>query len=206
MPTELTRLDIDKAYRGVLQRAQFDIQFVFLSIVATVLCVMGFIMDSEAVVIGAMVISPLMNMVIGLSATVLRKDMKSFFRIFLFLIGGILITIIISAVISLFWPKEIIESSLIRTLQNKPLAYFIVAFFSGMTAVFCYYWPRAGGIITGIAIAIALVPPVSIFGCGLAVNREMLPVASMIVVLNIIGIFIGSVLVLFILHRFLKKR
>lgn len=200
MKTKLSRVEIDGAYQGLMKKAEFDIDFIFLTISATVICILGFVMDSTPVIIGAMVLSPLLYPVVALSASLLRLDYSNTLKIFLYLLGGLLMAIAISALASAIWHIDLSGSEVLSRLNAKPFIYFLIALFSGMAATFCFYWPGIAEAVTGIAISIALIPPVVIFGSAIPVNTEYLFSSALIVGLNIIGLFLGSLLILMVLH------
>ena len=64
--------------------------------------------------------------------------------------------------------------------------------------------PGATNTVTGIAIAIALVPPITIFGISLVVSKVLISTSGLIVIANIFGVFIGSLLFLIFLHKVTK--
>lgn len=200
MKTKLTKVEIDGAYQGLVKRAEFDIDFVFLTFSATVICILGFVMDSPPVVIGAMVLSPLLYPVVALSASLLRLDYGNSMKIFFYLLGGLLMAVAISALAAAIWDIDLSGSEVLSRLNARPFIYFLIAFFSGMAATFCFYWPGIAEAVTGIAISIALIPPVVIFGSAIPVNTQYLFSSALIAGMNIIGLFLGSLLVLMVLH------
>ncbi|MBU0731955.1 DUF389 domain-containing protein [Patescibacteria group bacterium] len=206
MKIKLTSEEIDGAYSGLMKKANFDLAFIFLTISATIICILGFVMDSSPVIIGAMVLSPLLYPVIALSASILRWNHRNMVKLFLFLLGGLLTAIAISAIISAIWKVDLSGSEVLSRLNAKPMIYFLIALFSGMAATFSFYWPGISEAITGIAISIALIPPIVIFGTSIPDNPQFLFSSGLIILLNLIGIFIGSLLILFVFHQLKRKK
>ena len=203
---KIAQVDLDKGYNELITSCSFSADYIFMIVMATVLCILGFVMDSETVIIGAMVVSPLLNPIVAFGASIIRKDKKNIYRIFKIIIFGLLITILLSTVISLIWSSDLSQSELVGKLQGNAFVYFIVAIVSGMVAIWCFYWPKATQAVTGIAIAIALIPPIAVLGVGIATNHSIIPMAALIVVLNITGIFLGSMIVLLFLRKYSKKK
>jgi uncharacterized hydrophobic protein (TIGR00271 family) len=202
---KIAQVDLNKGYSDLITSCSFSADYIFMIIMATVLCILGFVMDSETVIIGAMVVSPLLNPIVAFGASIIRRDKKNIFRILKIIIFGLLIAILLSTIISFIWSSDLHQSELISKLQGKEFVYFLVAIISGMVAIWCFYWPKATQAVTGIAIAIALIPPIAILGIGIAANHSIIPMAASIVVLNISGIFLGSMIVLLFLRAYSKK-
>jgi len=69
-----TRTLLHEAYDNLTERAKLDLDFLLLTVAATVICALGFKMDSTSVIVGAMVISPLLYPVICVGATTYQLD------------------------------------------------------------------------------------------------------------------------------------
>jgi uncharacterized membrane protein len=63
--TKITREGLAVSSRNLFERAKFDMDFVFLTAGAAAICSFGFRMNSPAVIVGAMVISPLLYAVVS---------------------------------------------------------------------------------------------------------------------------------------------
>ena len=202
----IAQVDVDKGYNKLIALCNFSADYIFMIVMATLLCILGFVMESETIIIGAMVVSPLLNPIVAFGASVIRKDKRNILRLLIIIIFGLLIGIVLSILISLIWSSDLSQSELVSKMQGQPFVYFLVAIISGMVAIWCFYWPKATQAVTGIAIAIALIPPVAILGIGIAANHKIVPTAALIVGLNILGIFIGAMIVLLFLRKFGKKK
>ncbi len=85
-----------------------------------------------------------------------------------------------------------------RTHSN--LLFFLVALFSGMAGSYAYAKPKVLSSITGIAISVALVPPLAVTGLGIATQQLNLSQESFILYLfNLSGICFGSIIMFLIL-------
>ena len=205
MRTKIAQVNVDKGYNNLISACSFSADYIFMIIMATILCILGFVMESETIIIGAMVVSPLLNPIVAFSASVTRRDKKNIWRILKIIIFGLLIAIVLSILFSLFWVSDLSQSELVSKLQGMPFIYFLVAVISGMVAIWCFYWPKATQAVTGIAIAIALIPPIAILGIGIAANHSIILKSALVVALNITGIFLGSMIVILFFRKFGKK-
>ena len=87
-----------------------------------------------------------------------------------------------------------------RILANQA-DYFAVAFFSGLAGTFAYFWPGIIEAIAGIAISVALIPPVVMVGIGFARwDMPLLTSSLEIVLINVSGITVGSFLLVMALN------
>ncbi len=182
------------SYIKLTQRAKLDLSFVFLTVCAAIICFLGFKMNSPSVIVGAMVVSPLLFSVVSMGAACFRKDWKTFGTGFTTLIIGIIAAII--AVVSINLLSHIQEQSeILDRIRSAPLDYFFVAFFSGVAGTFAFFWPDIIEAIAGIAISVALIPPVVMLGIGIVQFDHILIVESaLIVAVNVLGIFLASLL------------
>lgn len=191
--TRITKKNISKSYDRLILRAQLDLNFIALTLAAAAICFFGIKMNSTPVIIGAMVISPIFFPIISAGVASFKKDWKSFFCGIITLSIGLIAAVSIVVFINLFSGNEI---ELVNRLNYELLNYFFVAFFSGLVGTFMFFWPeRNVEAIVGIAISVALIPPVVLIGVGLANIDYYLFIRSLIIVaINIFGIYLGSLI------------
>ena len=89
--------------------------------------------------------------------------------------------------------------------------YFFVAFFSGLAGTYAFFSPKIHEAVAGIAISVALIPPVVMLGIGLGLgiakeNANLVFVSSAIVFANVAGIYLGSIVMVAVLHRISRDR
>jgi uncharacterized hydrophobic protein (TIGR00271 family) len=128
---------------------------------------LGLNMNSTAVIIGAMLISPLMGPIMGIGLSLGINDLallrKSLYN-FLF---AVLISLITSTVYFLISPIIEVQSELLA--RTSPTFYdVLIAFFGGLAGILALSSKQKGNVIPGVAIATALMPPLCTAGFGLA--------------------------------------
>lgn len=127
----------------------------------------GLNMNSTAVIIGAMLISPLMGPINGMGYSIATYDMSLFKRSvknFSFAVGVSLLT---SALYFLITPVNTAHSELLA--RTSPTIYDVfIAFFGGLAGILAISSKLKGNVIPGVAIATALMPPICTAGYGLA--------------------------------------
>lgn len=131
---------------------------------------LGLNMNSTAVIIGAMLISPLMGPIMGFGLGLGMADfdlIKSAFRNF----GtATLFSVITSTLYFLISPISEAQSELLA--RTTPTVYdVLIAFFGGLAGIVAGSTKNKGNVIPGVAIATALMPPLCTAGYGLATRN-----------------------------------
>lgn len=141
-------------------------RYAFMVAMSAGIAVLGLLLSSPAVVIGAMLISPLMNPILGLGFSLTLFDFAEMRRSLIALATGSLSAVLFTALIVLLSPlKATTPEILARTRPN--LFDLLVALFAALAGTFAIIRGR-GETITGVAIATALMPPLAVVGYGLA--------------------------------------
>ncbi|MFS8130949.1 MAG: DUF389 domain-containing protein [Candidatus Dojkabacteria bacterium] len=193
------------SYEKITHKSKLDLSFVLLIIFASAISALGFKMNSPTVIIGAMVLSPLLHSVLGLATSTVRKDLNSFIESLSTLTVAILLAIGVSLVFNMVFHTNS-QSEITTRLSTLPLDYFMVAFISGLAGTFAYFWPDISEAIAGVAIAVALIPPMVMVGIGVVNNNLQLSLDSLVIVaLNILGIYLGSIVMFAFLNWWARK-
>ncbi len=206
MKTRINSAEYDQAYQYLVNHSKIDISFIVLTAVSTVLCWLGFAMDSEAVIIGAMVVAPLLYPVVALSAAVLQKESNIFGRRILVLIIGFLLVLGLSSLLGVIHPIDLTTADVAVRMVTSPVIYFLAAFFAGIAGTFCLFWPKVMQGLIGVAIAVTLLPPLCLLGITFSATGGLEGQAFLIVALNILGIIIGSFTTLIVLKMTRRKK
>jgi len=144
------------------------------------------------VVIGAMLLAPLMQPIVSLSMGVLRQDSDLEFNGAKTIFWGVLAVLFTAALISLFTPIERLTTEMSGRLSPTILDLF-VAIVSGAAAAYAKSNEKIIGSLAGVAIAVALVPPLAVAGIGLGwANWHMLSMAFLLFVTNLVGIVLSA--------------
>lgn len=206
MKTKISQIELKKAYSYLVEHSSFDIDFIVLIVISTVICFLGFTMNSPTVIIGAMVVSPLLYTVVAIPASVFQRDKRTLWRRVLVLGFAFLVVVILSSACNYFFPIDLTSTEVAERLEDSYIIYFLVALFSGMAGTFCFYWPKLLEALTGVAISIALLPPLCILGFAISTGGGIWPSALAITLLNIFGIALGAIVVLGFLYLSRKTR
>ena len=126
----------------------------------------GVVTNSPAVVIGAMLVSPLMTPIFGISLGLVRGNMPLLRKAFVAEFGGVLIAIGVATILGMFpFVHEVTPEMLSRT--SPTLLDLLVAALAGIAGCLAMIDARISPVLPGIAMATALTPPLAV--CGLCV-------------------------------------
>ncbi len=197
---------LEEKYKTLIKKGRPGIYFFVMATSSAAIATMGFIMNSPSVIIGAMVISPLLYPVVLAGSALSKRQWHEFVALIKLLGYGALAVVAISVILSLLIPFEY-QSEIHDRLASSPLQYLVVAIFSGIAGTFAYYWPKVSETITGVGISVALVPPFVMVGVAVG-NTDMLLLSksALIVLLNVIGIMLGSAVAFIGIKRYAVKK
>jgi len=138
---------------------------------ATIISTYGVISGSTATVIGAMIVAPLMTPIMAASLAIVLGDStrtgKSLAIVFISILYVIVLSILLSLWIS---PLSIAfsENSEVSSRTAPDMLALYVALASGAAGAFAISREKVGDSMPGVAIAISVVPPLSVVGISLA--------------------------------------
>ena len=200
-----TEVYLEIAQSATLRDATYWLQIIFSAGIATI----GLALSSPAVIIGAMLISPLMGPILSLGLSLATGDFILLVRAIANLSISCLVAISFAMLLIFSLPfKEATSEILARTAPNT--LDLGVALFSGAIGTIATCSPVKGVItsIPGVSIAVALMPPLCVVGSGVGIAfslnfDEGLQVSrggALLFLTNIVAIAFASTLVFLALH------
>lgn len=181
----------------LMKEAELDTEFMVLTVTSCFIATLGLLMNSAAVIIGAMLIAPLMLPLRGLALGMLDTD-RILVRSSLFnLILGTLTAIFISGVVGGFFgvPEASFGSEILGRTQPN-LADLGVAVAAGAISGFAKIRRKLSDALAGTAISVALMPPLCVV--GIALSQKALPLASgafLLYLTNLLGITLSCIII-----------
>lgn len=165
------RSDLEKeqeVIKEITRGVSFRGANLWVLIVAIFIASLGLNVNSTAVIIGAMLISPLMGPIIGMGLAVGINDLDLLKRALKNFSVATLISVLTAMLYFLISPLEEAQSELLA--RTTPTIYdVLIAFFGGAAGIIALSTRgRGGNVIPGVAIATALMPPLCTAGYGLA--------------------------------------
>ena len=157
----------EEAENAIREGVSFRGTNIIILIIAIFIASLGLNTNSTAVIIGAMLISPLMGPIIGIGLAVGIQDFELMKRSFRNLLAAAFFSIITSCIYFLISPVNEGHSELLA--RTSPTIYDVfIAFFGGSAGILAIASKVKGNVIPGVAIATALMPPLCTVGYGLA--------------------------------------
>ncbi|MEM1052525.1 MAG: TIGR00341 family protein [Pseudomonadota bacterium] len=161
--------------------------YLFMTAMSAGIAVIGLLQSSTAVVIGAMLLSPLMGPIMGLGFAIAISDYQWLKQSGLSLFWGSFMAVALCAVLVFFSPITTITPEIAARTQPN-LFDLLIALFSGLAGAYAMIRGRANAIV-GVAIATALMPPLAVVGFGLAtLNWTVFSGALLLYVTNLVTI------------------
>lgn len=165
----------------------WNAHYLVMIVLSAGIAVLGLLLSSPAVVIGAMLISPLMGPIIGLGFALATLDAHQIRRSATALAAGAALAVAFCALVVLSSPLQNVTAEIAaRTRPN--LFDLVVALLSAVAGTYATIRGRSGTIV-GVAIATALMPPLATVGFGLAtLNGAVFGGALLLFVTNFVTI------------------
>ena len=161
------REDFDIIHSEVEKAVVFKGTNLWVLICAILVASVGLNMNSTAVIIGAMLISPLMGPINGMGYSLATYDFPLFKKAIKNFSFAVLVSLLTSALYFFISPVSTAHSELLA--RTSPTIYDVfIALFGGVAGMLALSSKLKGNVIPGVAIATALMPPICTAGYGLA--------------------------------------
>ena len=163
--------DSETTIANITKGVEFRADNVWVLFFAIIIASVGLNVNSTAVIIGAMLVSPLMGPIMGLGLAIgisdnelLRKSLKNLFIM-------IVISLVASSLYFLISPLSDAQSELLA--RTKPTIYDVfIAFFGGLAGILASSRKQEKiTVVSGVAIATALMPPLCTAGYGIGTGQ-----------------------------------
>lgn len=185
-----------KVREDVLQNISFRGASLWILACAIFIASIGLNVNSTAVIIGAMLISPLMGPIVGAGFALATYDFDLLKRSIKNLLIATVVGLSVSALYFYLSPFKDVQSELLA--RTSPTIYdVLIAFFGGIVGAISITRVEKGNPIPGVAIATALMPPLCTAGFGLAtLNFKFLAGALYLYAINCFFIGIATLLII----------
>jgi uncharacterized hydrophobic protein (TIGR00271 family) len=200
---ELTSINHDVDREETISSIKADIEFsgtnIWILMCSIIIASIGLINNSSAVIIGAMLISPLMGPIRGIGLALSTNDFKILIKSLSNFGVMIVVSVLASFLFFLITPIKAETPELLSRTEPQVLD-ILIAFFGGLAGVISATIKNKGGTLTvvpGVAIATALMPPLCTVGYGLAIaNWSYFIGAFYLFLLNSVFICVATFMIL----------
>ena len=177
------------------RRRPYLVRFSVLLFLSTIIASGGILVDSTATVIGAMIVAPLMTPILAITAALVMGRTKRSFQSGLTVIAGIIMVVFLSWIIGTLSVTVISfeSNSQIAPRISPSLIDLIVALAAGAAGAFAFSRDDVADSLPGVAIAIALVPPLCVLGISLSQSRwDAVLGSSLLFLTNLLSILLAG--------------
>jgi uncharacterized hydrophobic protein (TIGR00271 family) len=199
------RQDRVSIYRGMQRNARADIDFYVLIILSAGIAYLGLLLNSSAVIIGAMLIAPLMSPILSMAHGIVMGNGRMTKSAGNSTLNGVIMAISVAFFLSLSLfalgaPLDPTDEILSRTSPN--ILDLLVALLSGAAAAYAVSRSQLAAALPGVAIAAALVPPLCVIGYGLGTGQFDIAVGSSLLFITNLAAIVVAAAAIFLLLGF----
>ena len=198
-------------------QARISLRHLLLLSFSALIASLGLLINSTGIIIGAMIIAPMMNPIVSLGYAISASDLRILLRSLFNLILSIIVVLIISYFSASLLSLRIAGSELLSRTQPS-MVDLGVAICAGLAAGYSTCHKQIANTLPGVAISVALVPPLCVTGLSLFLGENASFIASnagisadlrvgsfLLFLTNLIGITLSTILI-FLLHGYHKDR
>ena len=194
-------VDRQEIYAEISDNANFSTTYLFLLISATILSTLGLLLNSAAVVIGAMIISPLTWPILRVAYGIASVNFNSLLKGLRLLIVSVGLILGVSFLLTLILPLNTLTDQIISRTTPTILD-LVIALVAGAIAGLTLISKKISKTAAGVAVAASLLPPMCVGGIGLGLGLfDVLFGGILLSVTNIIAILFISAILLAVLIK-----
>jgi len=179
--------------------------FLMMIFISSVIATLGLLNESIAIVIGAMLVAPLLWPLLGVSMSIVVVDWRMMKLAFASIFFSVAVAVTTATVITLFYTPLGADLEIVRESRYGFMA--LVAVGAGAAAAFALCYEHIKEAVAGVAISVALLPPLVGIGIGLGgTDWSIMRHSATIFLMNVTGIVTVSLFIFFLLgfHRYRK--
>ncbi len=183
-----TTEEFQDLFKVLKENAKLSSSFLVMMILATLIATFGLFGDSSPVIIGAMILAPIISPIVSFSMGMVRYDTNLLKTGIVTILIGTAVALLFAAAVSLIIPLKILTGEIDARLTPNLLDMGI-AVASGIAAAYAHAKEGIAKSLAGVAIAVALVPPLAVAGIGVGWwDWEVFSGAFLLYLTNLAGI------------------
>lgn len=187
--------ELQQCRDGLLEESTLDFNYLVLILGSCAIATFGLLSNSTAVIIGAMIVAPLMLPIRGLAFGALEGNVVLFRKGLIAIAVGTLVAILLACLLGYLVRLPEFGSEVFA--RSKPTLLDLgIAVAAGGISGFAKVQPKISGTLAGVAIAVALMPPICVIGLGLSqANWSLSLGATLLYLTNLLGITLSCMLI-----------
>jgi uncharacterized hydrophobic protein (TIGR00271 family) len=208
--SSLTEKDKNDAIKRLIDSSTPRDDFFLMTVLAILMATLGLLVNSVAIIIGSMLIAPILSPILSISLGIVMADTKLILRSMLTLGKALLWAIAGSAIFTLLFASQAGLTHALNTeiiSRTEPTVInIVIAVVAGLAASFALIKPQLSETLPGVAISVALIPPLAVTGVGLARLEWAVMTDSLILFLiNVVAIIFASMTVFSLMNLYVKR-
>ena len=203
-----TTEEFQEVFQVLRENARLRSTFLAMMLLSTLIATFGLFSNSSPVIIGAMILAPIISPIVAFSMGMVRYDVNLLKTGFWTILVGTVSSLLFSALAALLIPLKTVTPEIYARLSPNLLDMGI-AVASGVAAAYAHSKEEIAKSLAGVAIAVALVPPLAVAGIGIGWwNWEVFSGAFLLYLTNLSGIimFAGITFLIFGFAPFKRAR
>lgn len=170
LKNDLEFVDQGRLREKINEQAHFSILYVTLLVTSVLVCTLGLLTDSTAIVIGGMLIAPLMWPLSRLGFGIAHRSRVHLYRGFALVIASIIVGTLSAYIITSISPIKVINDEILARTSPTLMDLF-VALAAGLVAAIAITQKKIADSLAGVAIAVSLMPPLCTVGIALSLRN-----------------------------------
>lgn len=198
----------DKAavVRKLMENSTPDFDFFYITGLAVLMATFGLLADSPSIVIGSMLIAPVLYPILGIALGLVMSNRVVLGRSFATLLKSFAIGISLATAATWLFSESTVLTSEVLARTEPSLLYFLVAVVAGAAVSFTLGQPEWSETLPGIAISVALIPPLAVVGVGVAAfDMNVISGSLVLLCLNLAGIIFSAMVTFSMMNLYEKQ-
>jgi len=184
----------DKAavVRKLMQSSTPNFDFFYLVGLSVFMATLGLLADSPSIVIGSMLIAPILYPILGIALGLVMSNMEVLTRSVSTLVKSVVISLGVAIGATLLFGDGFVTGEMVARLDTTTI-HFLVALVAGAAVSFALAQPEWSETLPGVAISVALIPPLAVLGSGIAMfDMVVVTGAFNMLLFNFLGILVAA--------------
>lgn len=202
----LKKQDVSKIVDELFEKSKLSWDFYLMLVLSAIIVSLGLLLNNAAIIIGGMLVTPLLSPLLVVALGLVVTNPKVIWRSSKVILKSIGVVLAVSIIITFITPGAEIQSELIsRSFIN--ITFFYVALAAGVAAALAWVRPNLSEILPGVAISVAVLPPLVTMGIGIALWSRTLTLGGLqLFVGNFLGIVLAATVVFAIMGFYRGRR
>lgn len=205
---DILSIKVGDQYRTVdelVKKSQPNSVYYTLLIISSFIIAFGLLLENPAVVMGGMLVTPVLTPVLFIALGIVTSELSLIRSVILLLFKSFAI-VFASGLIAAWIFGAPDNLGFFEDNITVPALYFSVALLAGVAATFAWTRKDVMDILPGVAIAVALAPPLVLAGIGVSLlEAAFIRLNFLIFMFNALGVVIGSLIVFSLLGFYRTK-